>query len=76
LLGPIPGVTSLTCGRHLETGRSIVLSDYDVGVSVGLASEAAYQDYLAHPKHLELLDRWGSTIASYRIFDIQQAPSR
>ena len=76
LLAPIPGVTSLSCGRHFDTGRDIVLGDYDVGVSVGLASAAAYQDYLTHPNHLALLDRWGSTISSYRIYDIQDTPAR
>lgn len=75
LLGPIPGVTTLSCGRHLDTGREDVQGDYDVGVSVGLASAAAYRDYLTHPKHLELLDRWGPTIDSYRIYDIQDTPA-
>lgn len=75
LLAPIPGVTSLSCGRHFDTGRDIVLGDYDVGVSVGLASASAYQDYLTHPNHLALLERWGPTIASYRIYDIQDTPA-
>ena len=75
LLSPIPGVTALSCGRHLDTGRNDVQGDYDVGVSVGLASAAAYRDYLTHPKHLELLDRWGPAIDSYRIYDIQDTPA-
>lgn len=76
LLSPIPGVTSLSCGRHLDTGRDIVRGDYDVGVSVGLASADAYQDYLTHPGHLALLERWGPTISSYVIYDIQDTPAR
>ena len=76
LLGPIPGVTSLSVGRHLETGRDIVMRDYDVGVAIGLESADAYSSYLTHPKHLALIERWGPNIASYRVYDIEEAPTK
>jgi hypothetical protein len=71
LLGGIPGVTGLFCGRHFESGRESVLSDYDVGLYVGLDSPDAYAAYLTHPDHLSLVEAWGPRFESYRVYDIE-----
>jgi len=70
-LTDIDAVESYACGRHFETGRSVVLSDYDVALVVGFASAAAYADYLASPQHTALLDEWSSVISDVRIYDFQ-----
>lgn len=71
LLTEIPGVTGFFCGRHFETGRDIVVSDYDVALYVGLDSAEAYSGYLSHPNHLALLERWGASLASYSVYDVE-----
>lgn len=75
LLAPIPGVTSLFCGTHFETGRDRVVSNYDVAVYVGLDSPESYRGYLVHPNHLALVDRWKSAFESYSVYDIEDTSS-
>lgn len=73
LLGDIPEVTAISCGRHIETGRQVVVGDYDVGLLVGLPSMAAYKRYLVHPRHVELVSRWKERFAGYRVYDFGTA---
>lgn len=74
LLTGIPGVVAYAAGTHLETGRDSVDSDYDLALLVGFPDEAAYQVYLGHEAHLELLARWKGRLSSYTIHDILDQP--
>jgi hypothetical protein len=56
-------------------GRSNVSGDYDVGIYVGFADEAAYRAYLDDPRHLALVERWRDGWQSVRIFDVAQGAS-
>ncbi|MFG0275703.1 MAG: Dabb family protein [Phycisphaerales bacterium] len=70
MLASIPGVASFAAGEHLDTGRSNIIADYDIGLYIGFDSEEAYATYVTHPSHVAYLDKWGQRVASLRIFDI------
>lgn len=74
LLPGIPGVLAYAAGTHLDTGRESVDGDYDVALLVGFPDVAAYQVYLRHEDHLELLARWGGKLTSYTIHDVLDQP--
>lgn len=68
-LAPIPGIASFAVGRHLDTGRSHVFSDYHVGLYVGYESEADYDVYIDHPDHVALVEKWQPRWNWIRIYD-------
>lgn len=70
-LTDIHAVDSYACGQHFDTGRSVVLSDYDVALVVGFNSPADYTAYLQSQQHTAFLDQWSSRISDVRIFDFQ-----
>ena len=70
MLGQIPGVVALYAGRHIETGRPTVDSNYDVGIYVGFMDEAAYAGYVEHPSHLELVKKWQPRLQWLRVYDV------
>ncbi len=70
LLTKIEAVESYACGKHIETGRSVVLDDYEVALVVGFDSEADYTAYLEDPLHTEFLKLWSAQIDDIRIYDI------
>lgn len=69
-LSIIPGVVSYYCGTHLQTGRTNVDSDYDVGFYVGFDSEEDYQKYVNHPNHIALVERWKPRWEWIRVQDV------
>lgn len=69
-LGTIPGVAACYAGRHIDTGRSTVLTDYDVGFFVAFDSEAAYAAYVSHPDHVALVEKWRPKLRALRVYDI------
>ncbi len=73
-LSVIPGVVSYAAGMHLETGRDSVDGDYDLALLVGFDDTEAYQGYLVHANHLELLATWRGRISSYTIHDVLDQP--
>lgn len=70
MLASIPGVVSFAAGEHLDTGRTNIVADYDIGLYIGFDSEAAYAAYVTHPAHVAYLDKWRSRVESLRIYDI------
>lgn len=69
-LGALPGVTACYAGRHIDTGRSTVLTDYDVGFFVAFDSEEAYAQYVAHPDHVALVEKWRPRLRALRVHDV------
>lgn len=69
-LSIIPGVVSYYCGTHLDTGRTNVDGDYDVGFYVGFESEDAYRNYVNHPNHIALVERWKPRWEWIRVNDV------
>jgi hypothetical protein len=57
----------------METGRSNVIGDYDVGIYVGFVDAAGYRAYLDDPRHLDLVERWREGWKAVRIFDVISA---
>lgn len=57
-LRPIPSVVSYAAGEHLDTGRAMVDSAYDVGMYIGFESTAGYSAYVEHPDHVAFVQRW------------------
>jgi hypothetical protein len=69
----LPGIESVrgyACGVPMETGRSNVIGDYDVGIYVGFVDAAGYRAYLDDPRHLDLVERWREGWKAVRIFDV------
>ena len=69
-LASIPGVVAYFAGPHLDTGRSTVDSDYDIGLYVGFMTEAAYRGYVEHPSHLEVVAKWKPSLERLLVRDI------
>jgi hypothetical protein len=70
MLTTIPGVASYGAGTHLDTGRSAVDGNYDVGLFIGFNSRDDYAVYVDHPNHIALVTKWKPGIKQMRIFDI------
>jgi hypothetical protein len=75
-LGAIPSVTSIFCGKHVDAGRPGVMTDYDACVYVGFDSLESYSDYVAHPRHQELVARWKDRLIDYRVYDVLDESAR
>jgi hypothetical protein len=75
-LGVIPGVTSLFCGKHVDTGRPGIMTDYDACVYVGFDSLEDYGAYVADPRHQELVTRWRDRLEGYRVYDVLDESAR
>ncbi|MFM9994536.1 MAG: Dabb family protein [Phycisphaerales bacterium] len=73
LLPAIPGVVSYACGRHLDTGRTNIDGNYDVGLYVGFDDEAGYRTYVDHPNHVQLVNTWRSKWEWIRIHDVRDS---
>ena len=69
LLRPIESVRVYACGNHVDTGRSIVRDDYDVGLYVSFEDEAGYQAYLDDPDHLALVSKWKDRWTDIVLYD-------
>lgn len=69
-LATIPGVSSYFCGRHVDTGRATVDSDYDVGFYVGFESREDYAAYVEHPAHVALVNEWRPRFESIVVRDV------
>ncbi len=69
-LATIPGVVSYFAGPHMETGRASVDSDYDVGFYVGFMKETAYREYVEHPAHIEVVEKWKPRLEWLLVRDI------
>lgn len=75
MLSTIPSVTVYACGAHVDAGRNAAVDDsYTLGLLVSFDDMPGYTDYLEHPGHLALLDKWKSRFASLKIYDIGNEP--
>lgn len=57
-LAVLPGVTWCTAGTPVDIGRPNVDANYEVGLVIAFRSVADYQEYLNHPAHTRLVDKW------------------
>lgn len=55
-LKTIPGVLSLRAGTAIASERPIVDSSFDVALVISFTDQAALDNYLIHPLHLQLLE--------------------
>ncbi len=55
-LAKIPGVISVRAGTPLPSKRSVVISDYDVGIVMEFKNEQALRDYDHHPDHKKAVE--------------------
>lgn len=69
-LGQIRGVTALSVGHHLDTGRPTVDGDYDAGLTMGFRTAADYKMYVEHPAHVEFVKKWRPRTKWMRVYDI------
>jgi hypothetical protein len=66
----IPGVCAYASGTALDLGHAAVTTDFDVGFVIGFASRSAYLEYIDHPDHRALSEKWMPHVTSARTFDI------
>jgi hypothetical protein len=66
----IPGVVRVTAGVRDQTqARDVNRQDFHVGLHVEFESAAAYDAYLPHPVHQELLDAFREGFQAVEVFD-------
>ena len=70
-LGGLPGVIDWAVGQRADTGRSNVLTDFDVGLYLGFARESDYKAYIDHPIHQSFLDKWRPRFQTVQIRDFR-----
>jgi hypothetical protein len=70
LLAPIPGVVSYYAGEHLDTGRSSVDGNYDIGLYLGFETEEAYAAYVEHPNHKHVVGTWRPKLEWLKVYDV------
>lgn len=73
LLAPIPSVRSYACGRHLETGRPGIDTDYHVAIVMGFGTPEDYAAYERHADHQALVAKWAPRLARLVIRDVRDA---
>lgn len=56
VLRSIPGVLSLRAGTAIASERPIVDSSFDVALVIRFTDQAALDNYLSHPLHLQLVE--------------------
>jgi hypothetical protein len=72
-LAGIPGVTGLRTGQVVTSTRPVVDSSYDVGLIVSLEDQAALDDYLVHPLHVQLVeDTLRPLVKRIRVYDLRR----
>ncbi len=69
-LATIPGVLSYYAGTHLDVGRGNVDGNYDVGFFVGFETEEAYRQYVNHPSHVMVVEKWKPRWEWIRVHDV------
>jgi hypothetical protein len=75
MLGTIPPVATYAAGKHLDTGRSTIRSDYDLAIYLGFNSEQDLREYVAHPQHIGYVDKWKPKLKSLRVYDMIDWPT-
>ncbi|MBO6512924.1 MAG: Dabb family protein [Phycisphaerales bacterium] len=75
MLGTIPTVSTFAAGKHLDTGRSTVRSDYDLAIYLGFESEQDLSIYVAHPKHIDFVNKWKPRLSALRVYDMIDWPT-
>jgi hypothetical protein len=68
-LGRIPGVTDWAVGGRFDSGRSNVLSDFDVGLYLRFARDSDYKAYVDDPAHQAFLAKWRPRFQTVQIRD-------
>lgn len=69
-LSTMGGVVSYWRGEPGDFGRLTVDDDYDVCLYVGFESDDSYRQYLEHPDHVELVQKWRSRWRWIRVHDV------
>jgi len=75
MLGTIPSVESYAAGKHLDTGRSTVSSDYDLAVYLGFKSEADLRAYVIDDQHVDFVNKWKPRLKSLTVYDMLDWPT-
>jgi len=70
MLGTIPSVSSYAAGRHIDTGRSTVLNDYDLAIYLGFESVDELGAYVTHDQHVAYVKKWKPRLSALRVYDM------
>jgi len=69
LLAPLPGIVFYAAGTPSDMSRDVNDRDFDVSLHVVFTNKAALEQYLAAPKHLELVEKHKANFKKIRVFD-------
>lgn len=69
-LARIPGIVSYYAGTHMDVGRTNIDGNYDVGFFVGFETEEAYREYVHHPSHVMVVEKWKPRWEWIRVHDV------
>lgn len=75
MLGTISTVETYAAGKHLDTGRSSVSSDYDLAVYLGFKSEADLRAYVIDDQHIGFVNKWKPRLKSLEVYDMIDWPT-
>lgn len=56
-LNSLPGIINRHVGVVVPTDKAMVDDTFDVAVTVTLNSRQAFENYMSHPKHLEIIEK-------------------
>jgi hypothetical protein len=71
-LKTIPGVVALKSGKAVPSPRKIVDSSFDVALIISFIDQAAFDAYLTHPVHLQLLEEFMKPLVDrIRVYDLK-----
>ncbi|HZM00632.1 MAG TPA: Dabb family protein, partial [Planctomycetota bacterium] len=72
-LSTVPQVSELRLGTPFDIGRTAADLDWHVGVIVGFANRQAYEGYLLHPAHAELVELWQPRWEWIRVYHLGES---
>jgi len=63
LLKNIPGVVQFHIGKMKPSHRPVVEQSYQVALNLIFADQKAQDDYQAHPRHIEFVEKYARRLA-------------
>jgi len=75
MLATIESVRTYSAGKHIDTGRSSVLNDYDLAIYLGFESVDDLAAYVADEQHVAFVNLWKPKLKALRVYGIHD-PSK
>jgi len=74
LLRSIPGIQVFHIGKMVPSHRPVVDQSYQVGLNLVFADKKTQDDYQAHPRHVEFVEKYVKPfVKKVVVYDFEQA---